>query len=75
MSSQSGTELGTTVAPAGMSDDLAATIEKAFSDAASTPKFKDAMEKLGGVQRVGELRAQFEATEPGAEDGGAPWRR
>jgi tripartite-type tricarboxylate transporter receptor subunit TctC len=39
-------------APAGLPDPLAATIEKAFFDAASTPKFKEAMEKLGGVQRV-----------------------
>ena len=39
-------------APAGLPEDLAATIEKTFSEAAATPKFRDAMEKLGGVQRV-----------------------
>lgn len=40
------------IAPAGLPADLAALIEKAFTDAANSDKFKDVMEKQGATRRI-----------------------
>ena len=40
------------VAPAKISDGVAAQIEKVFTDAASTDRFKEAMQKQGAIHRI-----------------------
>lgn len=40
------------IAPAGLPADLAATIEKAFVEAASSEKFKEVMERQGATRRI-----------------------